>query len=100
MRKDGIEDERCLVGEVLKVLREVTIEDGEEADGSFSNGTKWAKCSVPIASDASFPLSLISLVSNFMATPCMRDLMVMYVSSGHWAMSPLKPAARAHSLIS
>ena len=53
-----------------------------------------------MASDASLPLSLISLVSSFRATPCMRDLMGMYVNKGACAVSPLKPAARAHSLIS
>ena len=55
MRKESIEDERGLVGEVLEVLLHITVEDREEARWLCSKGTQWATCSVPIESDALCP---------------------------------------------
>ena len=67
----------------------------------FSKGTQWEKCSVPIASDALCPFSPIKASpTSFKAKPCRRDLKAMYVSKGLCEVLPVKPAARAHALMS
>src|ERR1700757_4666284 len=66
-----------------------------------SKGTKWATCSVPMESDALCPLSPTRApATSFTAKDCTRDLKDIYVSKVPCEVLPVKPAARAHSLMS
>ncbi len=66
MWKESIESERGLVGEVLDVLLEITIEDGEEAQVIVLKGHKMAEMQSP---------NSIRRLMSFLSDQGLRDML-------------------------
>ena len=99
--KTASKSERGLFGEVLDVLLEVTVEDGEEArDGCARRAPNGRSAASQESPTLRRPRLEWTSRPASEAKPCRRDLMVMYVSKGVCKVLPVKPAARAHALMS
>ena len=100
MGKDRVEGDRSLLGEVLDVLLEITVVDGEEAQVVVLEEHPIGEVQRP-----NRIRRFIGLVSNRPPLPpstqrLASDLMDMYVSKVPCDVLPVKPAARAHALMS
>ena len=99
--EESIENERGLVGKVLEVLVHITVEDGEEAYVVVLKRDKVGEMQRPQRVRRFMPLvSHQAPATSFTAKACSRDLKDMYVSKKPCEVWPVKPAARAHALMS